>query len=476
GRAYQYKVLPFGLALSPHIFTKLAEGALAPLWERGICILNYLDDWLIVAHLRDLLCKHRDQVLQHLSLLGLQVSWEKSKLSPVQSISFLGMELDSVNMMACLTEQRVQSVLSCLNSIRHSTAVPLKFFQRLLGHMAAAAMVTPLGLLHMRPLQHWLHGQIPRWAWHRGTFRVGVTPECRLLRWGLFADWCSSCHEDPQRCSIGVVLSFLQEKLERRLSPSTLKIYVAAIAAYHDAVDGLSLGRHHLIIRFLRGARRLNPPRSHLIPSWDLSGVLTGLQRDPFEPLESVELKYLSLKTSLLIALTSIKRVGDLHTFSVSESCLEFGPADSHVRLRPRPGYVPKVPTTPFRDQVVNLQALPLEEADLALGCCVPFGLFASTRSEQLFVCFGGQQKGNAVSKQRLAHWVVDAITLACQCQVRCHCLRPPTVCFTLWHPCGAPPAGSQGVGQEETETLRPSCHNPELRWRCWWFGSSAET
>ncbi|KAL0152512.1 hypothetical protein M9458_052235 [Cirrhinus mrigala] len=38
------------------------------------------------------------------------------------------------------------------------------------------------------------------------------------LRWGLFADWCSSCHEDPQRCSIGVVLSFLQEKLERRLA------------------------------------------------------------------------------------------------------------------------------------------------------------------------------------------------------------------------------------------------------------------
>ncbi|XP_067298599.1 proline-rich protein 36-like [Pseudorasbora parva] len=44
--------------------------------------------------------------------------------------------------------------------------------------------------------------------------------------------------EDPRRCSIGVVLSFLQDGLERRLSPSTLKVYVAAIAAYHDAVEG----------------------------------------------------------------------------------------------------------------------------------------------------------------------------------------------------------------------------------------------
>ncbi|XDV20045.1 hypothetical protein PO909_025427 [Leuciscus waleckii] len=55
-------------------------------------------------------------------------------------------------------------------------------------------------------------------------------------------------------------------------------------------------------------------------------------------------------------------RVGDLLAFLVNESCLEFVPANSHVVLRTRPGYVPKVPTTPFSDQVVNLQALPSEE------------------------------------------------------------------------------------------------------------------
>ncbi len=58
----------------------------------------------------------------------------------------------------------------------------------------------------------------------------------------------------------------------------------------------------------------------------------------------------------------------DLQAFSVSEECLVFGPVYSHVVLRSRPGYVPKVPTTPFRDQVVNLQALPSEEADPALA------------------------------------------------------------------------------------------------------------
>ncbi len=38
GRAYQYKVLPFGLSLSPRVFTKVAEAALVPLRD--------LNDWL----------------------------------------------------------------------------------------------------------------------------------------------------------------------------------------------------------------------------------------------------------------------------------------------------------------------------------------------------------------------------------------------------------------------------------------------
>ncbi len=169
--------------------------------------------------------------------------------------------------------------------------------------------------------------------------RAPSTRQTYALKWSLFATWCSSRREDPRRCTIGVVLSFLQERLERRLSSSTLKVYVAAIAAHHDAVDGRSLGKHDLIVRFLKGARRMNPSRPPLVPSWDLSIILAGLQRGPFEPLDSVELKFLSLKTALLTALTSIKRVGDLQAFSVSEECLVFGPVYSHVVLRPRPGY-----------------------------------------------------------------------------------------------------------------------------------------
>ncbi len=197
GQAYQYKVLPFGLSLSPRVFTKVMEAALVPLREQGVRILNYLDDWLILAQSRRQLSAHRDLVLKHLSLLGLRVNWEKSKLVPTQRISFLGMEFDSVNQTARLTQERAQSVLNCFKTLSGRTAVPLKLFQRLLGHMAAAAVTVPLGLLHMRPLQHWLYGRIPRWAWKRGTYRVQITPACRKT----FRPW-----SDPSFLRAGVPL------------------------------------------------------------------------------------------------------------------------------------------------------------------------------------------------------------------------------------------------------------------------------
>ncbi len=82
--------------------------------------------------------------------------------------------------------------------------------------------------------------------------RALSTRHAYALKWNLFIEWWSFHREDPRRCPIRVVLSFLQQGLERRLSPSTLKVYVAAIAANHDPVEGKSVGKHDWVIRFLR--------------------------------------------------------------------------------------------------------------------------------------------------------------------------------------------------------------------------------
>ena len=41
--------------------------------------------------------------------------------------------------------------------------------------------------------------------------------------------------------------------------------------------------------------------------------VLHAVSRPPFEPLQQIELRKLSFKTALLLALTSAKRVSDIH-------------------------------------------------------------------------------------------------------------------------------------------------------------------
>ncbi len=131
--------------------------------------------------------------------------------------------------------------------------------------------------------------------------------------------------------------------------------------------------------------------------------------------------------------------MGDLQAFSVDESCFEFGPADSSATLE-----------APARlcaqGSYHSLQGPGGEPASAAPGGSRPSpSLLCPVRalrqyvdrtqsfrtSDQLFVCYGGQQKGKAVSKQRMAHWIVDAITLAyeahgvpCLLRLRAHSTR----------------------------------------------------
>ncbi len=90
GKAYQYKVLPLGLALAPRTFTKCMDAALAPLRLQGIRVLNYLNDWLILAHSRELVSYHRDIVVHHICGLDLRTNTKKSVFTPSRQTVFFG--------------------------------------------------------------------------------------------------------------------------------------------------------------------------------------------------------------------------------------------------------------------------------------------------------------------------------------------------------------------------------------------------
>ncbi len=200
------------------------------------------------------------------------------------------------------------------------------------------------------------------------TILQSRAPSMRRLytpKWRLFTSWCGDRQLDPVNCPVGTVLEFLQARLSAGLTHSTLKVYVVAVSAYHTSLGGQSVGRNPLVTRFLHGALRLRPPVRSRISPWDLAVVLDALCRPPFEPIEEISNRHLTLKTVFLLAVSSLKRVGDLQALSVAPTHLDFAPGMAKAFLYPRAGYIPKVPSvTP---QPVVLQAFsppPFREHD----------------------------------------------------------------------------------------------------------------
>ena len=111
-REYEYRVLPFGLSLSPRVFTRVVAAVLAPLHLEGVRVLPYLDDWLIQAASYQQAVRDTARVVSHVQRLGFKLNWEKSMLTPSQRITFVGITLDSVSMLATLPPRRVEGLLS----------------------------------------------------------------------------------------------------------------------------------------------------------------------------------------------------------------------------------------------------------------------------------------------------------------------------------------------------------------------------
>ncbi len=262
-----------------------------------------------------------------------------------------------------------------------------------------------------------------RWETIAGA-RAPATRKLYSSKWGVFESWCFARAIDPVNCPVGPVLEFLQERLTAEAAATTQRVYIAAIAARRE-LDEIPLGRHRMVSAFMRGVRQLRPARPMAVPSWDLSVVLEGLVTALFEPLESASERILTLKVVLLLALASLERVGDLQALSVSKTCMEFAPDPIKVTLWPRPGYIPKVLSTSFRTQVVTLHTFhpppfaSSEDERLHMLCPVrALKLYVDNskvwrKTSQLLVCFGVGRRGLAMSKQRISHWVRDAISLA---------------------------------------------------------------
>ncbi len=211
-----------------------------------------------------------------------------------------------------------------------------------------------------------------------------------------------------------LAVSFL---FRERLRPSRSPIFfLPGICEKKQQAEDLS-------VRWQASSRRLNArnfyeapgewmnvrmnERTRTVPPWDLPNRTKGPRRAPVWTIAILEPQSALVKNYPAVS-TGFKRVGDLQALSIKPVCLEFGPNDSKVVLKPRLGYVTKVLSTPFRDQVITLSAFfpptgsqesllcPIRALRVYIECSASY-----RKSEQLFVGFGNQAKEVALLRSR---------------------------------------------------------------------------
>ena len=160
GTVYQFRALCFGLLTAPQVFTRVFAAVSAWAHSRGIRLLRYLDDWLVLSSSEK---KAKESIRELLSLcrtLGIVINEKKSNLVPSQSAKYLGTTIDTGAGKVFLSLARVEKFLTVAERFCSMQSPPAQLWQVILGHLASLERLVPHGRLRMRSLQwhlktHW---------------------------------------------------------------------------------------------------------------------------------------------------------------------------------------------------------------------------------------------------------------------------------------------------------------------------------
>ena len=159
GTVYQFKALCFRLSTAPQVFTRVFAAVSAWAHARGIRLLRYLDDWLVLSSSEK---KAKDSIRELLSVcrtLGIVINEKKSDLVPSQSAKYLGMTIDTGAGKVFPSLARVEKFLTVEERFCTMQSPPAQLWQVVLGHLASLERLVPHGRLRMRSMQWHLKSQ-----------------------------------------------------------------------------------------------------------------------------------------------------------------------------------------------------------------------------------------------------------------------------------------------------------------------------
>ena len=146
-------------------------------------------------------------------------------------------------------------------------------------------------------------------SWRSGTQKQYQT---YINKW---LNYCCERELDSLHPSEADFIHFLTALFEKDLIYSSLDTARSVLSTI-VTVDGVSIGRHPLVVRFLKGVFNLRPPVPRYKEGWDVSIVLRFLKT--LSPVASLSLKNFSLKLVMLLSLVTAQRGQTLHLLDIS--------------------------------------------------------------------------------------------------------------------------------------------------------------
>jgi len=153
GIAYEFTVLPFGLATAPCVFTKLLHPVVASLRRQGIRLLIFLDDILIAASSRAKAAQHITLAMEHLNSLGFITNEKKSITTPSQIMEFLGFVVNTAQMTLTLPTDKVLKLRKECKHMMNQPEVTARQLAHLIGLMTSTIPAVLPAPLWYRALQ-----------------------------------------------------------------------------------------------------------------------------------------------------------------------------------------------------------------------------------------------------------------------------------------------------------------------------------
>ena len=154
GAYYFDTCLPFGLRSSPYLFNEYADALQWILHHNyGMSsLIHYLDDYFLTGPAQSSACATQlHQLLQVCAHLGIPVGMDKVD-GPATSLTFLGLELDSVQQQIRLPPTKLDEILTELHDWSHRTKATKRSLLSLIGKLSFAARAVPAGHLFLQRL------------------------------------------------------------------------------------------------------------------------------------------------------------------------------------------------------------------------------------------------------------------------------------------------------------------------------------